>query len=101
MTPLGLDGLVTILVVVWVVALVAAAIEVAIVKPRNWPPVRSVLFAMSRFARYGCMFTIFGIAQKANALGLITYSLYLFTLLMAALAVAAAGAFTARAKDLN
>jgi hypothetical protein len=39
--------------------------------------------------------------QKANALGLITYSLYLFTLLMAALAVAAAGAFPARAKDLN
>jgi len=47
------------------------------------------------------MFTIFGIAQKANDLGLTTYSLYLFTLFMAALAVAAAGAFPARAKDLR
>jgi hypothetical protein len=101
MTPLGFSGLAETLVVVWVVALVAAAIEVAIVKPRNWPPVRSVLFAVSRFVRYGCMFTIFGIAQKANNLGLITYSLYLFTLLMVALAVAAAGAFPARAKDLR
>jgi hypothetical protein len=101
MTPLGFGDLVTTLIVVWVVALVAAAIEVAVVKPQNWPPVRSVLFAVSRFVRYGCLFTIFGIAQKANALGLITYNLYLFTLLMAALAVAAAGAFPARAKDLN
>jgi hypothetical protein len=101
MTPLGFSGLGTILVVVWVVALVAAAVEVAVVTPRNWPPVRSVLFAVSRFVRYGCMFTIFGIAQKANDLGLITYSLYLFTLLMAAFAVAAAGAFPARTKDLK
>ena len=101
MTPLGFSALATTLVVVWVVALVASAVEVAIVKPQNWPPLRSVLFAASRFFRYDCMFTIFGIAQKANDLGLTTYSLYLFTLFMAALAVAAAGAFPARAKDLR
>lgn len=96
MTPLGLSGLVPTLVVVWVVSLLAAAVEVAVVKPRNWPPIRSVLFALSRFVRYGAMFTIFGVAHMANELGLITYGLYLFTLLMAALAVLAASAFPAR-----
>jgi hypothetical protein len=96
MTPLGLSGLVPILVIVWLVSFVAAGIEVAVVKPQGWPPIRSALFAVSRFVRYGCMFTIFGIAQRANALGLITFSLYLFTLLMVALAVAAASAFPAR-----
>jgi hypothetical protein len=101
MTPLGFNGLAETLVVVWVVALVAAAIEVAVTKPENWPLARSVWFAVSRVSRYGCMLTIFGIARKANDLGLITYSLYLFTLLMAALAVGAAGAFPARAKDLK
>jgi hypothetical protein len=37
------------------------------------------------------MLTIFGIAQKANSLGLISYSLYIFTILMASVAVACGG----------
>jgi len=45
------------------------------------------------------MFTVFAIAQRANDLGLITYSLYLFTLLMTALAVFAAGAFPPQGRN--
>jgi len=44
------------------------------------------------------MFTIFGIAARANDRGLITYGVFLFTLLMAALAVLAASLFPVRAK---
>jgi hypothetical protein len=99
MTPLSFGDLVTTLIVVWVAAVVVAAVEVVFFKSRDRLPAHPVLFAASRFICCGCMFTVFGIAQKANALGLMTYSLYLFTVLMAALAVFTAGAVLPRAKD--
>jgi hypothetical protein len=79
-------------------ALVVAAIEVGVVKGRNRLPTHSGLFFASRCVRVGCMFTVFAVVQRANDLGLITRSLYLFTLLMAVLAVLAAGVFPVRAK---
>jgi hypothetical protein len=99
MTPLGFSGLqTTTLTIVWVVALVIASVEVGAVKGQNRLPAHPVLFAASRFVRFGCLFTVFAIVQRANDLGLITYGLYLFTLLMAALAVLAAAVFPVRAK---
>jgi len=99
MTPLGFSGLSTALVVVWAIALVVAAVEVGVVRSRNGLAAHPILFATSRFVRFGCMFTVFAIAQRANDLGLITYSLYLFTLLMTALAVFAAGAFPPQGRN--
>jgi hypothetical protein len=98
MTPLGFSGLETTLTVVWAVAFMVAAIEVGLVNSLNRLPDHSVLFAASRFICFGCMFTVFAIAQRAHDFGLITRGLYLFTLLMAALAVLAAGASAVRAK---
>ena len=98
MTPLDFSGLAETLVVVWVVALVIGTGELGAVKRQNRLPTRPVLFFASRFVRTGCMFTIFGIAARANDRGLITYGVFLFTLLMAALAVLAASLFPVRAK---
>jgi len=98
MTPLGFSGLAETLVIVWVVALVIAAGELAVVKRQNRLPTHPVLFFASRYVRFGCMLTIFGIAARANDRGLITYGLFLFTVLMAALAVFAASVFPVRAK---
>ena len=99
MTPLGFSGLVETLVIVWVVALVVAALELGVVKRQNRLATHPVLFFASRCVRVGCMFTIFGIAARANDRGLITYGLFLFTVLMAALAVVAASLFPVRAKN--
>jgi hypothetical protein len=99
MTPLGFGDLVTTLIVVWVAAVVVAAVEVVFFRSRERLPAHPVLFAASRFICFGCTFTVFGIARKANDLGLVTYSLYLFTVLMAALAMFTAGAFVHRARD--
>jgi hypothetical protein len=98
MSPLDVSGLAETLVIVWVVALVLAVGELTVVKRQNRLPVHPVLFFASRYLRVGCMFTIFGIAARANDRGLITYGLFLFTLLMAALAVLAASLFPPRPK---
>jgi uncharacterized membrane protein len=98
MTPLGFGDLVTTLIVVWTAAVVVAAVEVVFFKSRYRLPAHPVLFAASRFICFGCMFTVIGIAQKANNLGLMSFGLYLFTVLMAALAVFTAGACLPRAK---
>src|ERR1700704_5256857 len=91
MTPLGFSGLhIETLIIVWAVALVVAAVEVGVVKRQNRLPAYPFLFAVSRVVRFGCLFTVFAVVQRANDLGLITRGLYLFTLLMAVLAVAAA-----------
>jgi len=99
MTPLGFGDLVTTLIVVWVAAVVVAAVEVVFFKSRDRLPAHPVLFAASRFICFGCTFTVFGIARKANDLGLMTYSLYLFTVFATALAMFTAGASLPRAKD--
>ena len=98
MTPLGFGDLVTTLIVVWAAAVVVAAVEVVFFKSRYRLPAHPVLFAASRFICFGCMFTVIGFAQKANNLGLMSFGLYLFTVLMAALAVFTAGACLPRAK---
>jgi hypothetical protein len=98
MTQLGFSGLAETLVIVWVMALVLAVGELTVVKRQNRLPVHPVLFFASRYVRVGCMFTIFGIAARANDHGLITYGLFIFTVLMAALAVLAASVFPVRAK---
>ena len=100
MTPLGFSGLhIETLIIVWAVALVVAAVEVGVVKRQNRLPAYPLLFAVSRVVRFGCLFTVFAVVQRANDLGLITRGLYLFTLLMAVLAVAAASVFPIRAKN--
>jgi hypothetical protein len=100
MTPLGFSGLhIETLIVVWVAALVVAAVEVAVVKGQNRLPAHPVLVFASRYVRFGCLFTVFAVVQRANDLGLITRGLYLFTLLMAVLAVLAASVFPIRAKS--
>jgi len=89
---LNLTDMVPNLIIVWVCALIIPFGEVAIAKYRNRLPTRPLLFVASRYVCFGAMFTIFSIAQKANFLGLISYSLYIFSVLMAALAVGCAGA---------
>jgi hypothetical protein len=89
---LDVSGMVPTLMIVWVCALIIPLGEAAIAKYRDRPLTRPVLFIASRYFCFGCMFTIFGIAQRANSLGLISYGLYLFTVLMAAMAVGCAGA---------
>src|SRR5215475_5589321 len=97
MTPLGFSGLeTTTLIIAWVAALVVAAGEVGVVKGQNRLPVHPVLSFASRWVSFGCLFTVFSVAKRANDLRLISGGLYLFTLLMAALAVAAASVFPAR-----
>src|ERR1700686_2702320 len=88
---LNLTDMVPTLIIVWVFALIIPFGEVGIAKYRARLPARPVLFVASRYVCFGSLFTIFGIAQKANFLGLISYSLYIFTILMAALAVGCAG----------
>ena len=94
MTPLDFPALTEALIVVWVCALFIPLAEILIGKSRGRMPVRPLLFVASRYVSFGCMFTIFGIAQKANSLGLISYRLYWFAILMAALAVGCSGAAT-------
>jgi hypothetical protein len=89
---LDMSGMVPTLMIVWVCALIIPLGEAAIAKYHDRWPTRPVLFAASKFVCFGCMLTIFGIAQKANFLGLISHGLYIFTVLMAALAVGCAGA---------
>jgi len=98
MTPLDFGGLVETLVIVWIVAVPLAAGEFVTVKRQNRLPTHPILFFASRYLRAGCMFTVFGIAARANDHGLITYGLFVFTLLMTALAVLAASVFPVRAK---
>lgn len=90
MTPLDLTALTEVLVVVWLAAFICALAELLTHKYQGRMPVRPLVLA-SRWVSFGCMLSIFGIAQTANNLGLISYRLYLFTLLMAALAVGGAG----------
>ncbi len=90
-SPLDLTGLVPTLIITWVCALIVPLGEVAIAKYRGQLPARPMLLAASRYVCFGSMFTIFGIAQRANFLGLVSCSLYVFTILMAALAVLCAG----------
>jgi hypothetical protein len=100
MTPLGFSGLNTaVLIFTWALALVVGAVQAGVVKGQNRLPVHPVLFFASRCVGFGCLFTVFGIVQRANDLGLITYGLYLFTLLMVVLAVVAGGIFPARARN--
>jgi hypothetical protein len=87
------------LIIVWVVALVVAAGEVGVFKSKNRLPGHPVLFAVSRYFRFGCLFSVFTVVQRANDLGLTTRGLYLFTLLMAALAVLAASIFAVRTNN--
>ena len=88
---LNLTDMVPTLVIVWVCALIIPFGEVAIAKYRHRLPARLILFVASRYVCFGSMLTIFGIAQKANFLGLISHGLYIFTILMTALAVGFAG----------
>ena len=99
MTPLGFSGLhIETLIIVWVMALVVAAVEVGVVKRQNRLPTHPVLLFASRYVRLGSLFTVFAVVQRANDLELITRGLYLFTLLMAVLAVLAASVFPVRPK---
>jgi len=99
MTPLGFSGLhIETLIIVWVMALVVAAVEVGVVKRQNRLPTHPLLFFASRYVRFGSLFTVFAVVQRANDLELITRGLYLFTLLMAVLAVLAASVFPVRPK---
>src|SRR5262245_1467688 len=100
MTPLDLSGLnTTTLILVWAVALVVAAGEFAAVKGRSRLSAHPALFFSARYFRFGSLFTVFAVVQRANDLGLITRGLYLFTLLMAVLAVVAASLFPLRPKS--
>jgi hypothetical protein len=90
-SPLDLPDLVPTLVVVWACALVIPLAELAKAKYRGMSAARPILLAGSRYVCFGSMLTIFGIAQKANFLGLISFSLYIFTILMASVAVACGG----------
>jgi hypothetical protein len=98
MTPLGFSGLTETLVIVWIMALVLAAGELTVVKRQNRLAVHPALFLASGYLRFGCMFTVIGIAARANDHGLITYGLFVFTVLMVALAVLAASLFPPRPK---
>ncbi len=90
-SPLDFPDLVSTLIVVWACALIVPLGEMATARYRARRPARPILLAVSRYVGFGSMLTIFGIAQTANSLGLISYGLYVFTILMAALAVACTG----------
>jgi hypothetical protein len=90
-SPLDLTGLVPTLIVVWICAFVIPLGELIIAKYRGRLPARPLLLAALRYVCFGSMFTIFGVAQRANFLGLVSYSLYIFTVVIAALAVGCAG----------
>jgi hypothetical protein len=91
MDPLELIDLVPTLIVVWICALLIPAAELAVARYRGHMPTRPLLFALSQYICFGSLFTVFGIAQRANALELTTFDVYIFTIVMAALAVAGAG----------
>lgn len=88
---LDLNGIVLTLIIVWGFSLGIPLAEIAIPSRRSQLPARPILYLASRYVCFGSMFTIFGVAQQANLRGLISYSLYMFTMLMAVLAVVAAG----------
>jgi len=92
MTPLDLTGLAETLIVVWLFTLIPALGEVLIAKYRGRLSARLFLFAACRYVSLGCMLTTFGIGLRAKELGLFSYRLYVFTCLMAALAVAGGAA---------
>jgi peptidoglycan/LPS O-acetylase OafA/YrhL len=74
-SPLDLTGLVPTLIVVWICAFIIPLGELIIAKYRGRLPARPLLL----------------VAQRANFLGLVSYSLYIFTVVIAVLAVGCAG----------
>ncbi|MFI4973157.1 MAG: hypothetical protein ACHP84_01310 [Caulobacterales bacterium] len=93
-SPLDLAGVVPTLIVVWViVCLMAVGVALFPARDPARRPSRPIRLAAVQWASWGCMFSIFGIAQTAHSRGLITLGLQVFTIVMASagfgLAVAA------------
>lgn len=91
MTPLNLAGVTETLAVVWIAALLFAISMRVMAWYKGKRHRRPLLSGLAEFLAFGSLLTVFGIAQKANVLGLISYPLSLVIYLAAALAAVATG----------
>jgi len=87
-SPVDFPGLIPTLIIVWAAAALATFAEIGIAAYRARLPARPILFGLFRFLGFGSMLTVFGIAQHASFLGAMSQTVYVFTIFVAAVAVA-------------
>ncbi len=91
MTPMGFADVIDALITAWLGALFYVIFLSVVLWAANKIPGRPVLTSVLQFLWFGGFMTVFGIAQRANDLGHITFPLFVFiglACLMAALCVA-------------
>jgi hypothetical protein len=91
LTPLDFAELTDTLIVVWTAALLYAIFIGVAARYRGQPSRRPIFSLLLQSLSFGAMLTIFGVAKRANELGLISFRLYLFMLFATALAVGCSG----------
>jgi len=89
-SPLDFASFAPILMIVWFLALFVPLGELIAFKYGRRLPARPMLYVASRYLCIASLFTIFGIAQRAYFLGLISLSFEIFTGFVAVLAVVSA-----------
>jgi hypothetical protein len=88
---IGFAELTDSLIIVWVAALLYAIFIGVVARYRGPPSRRPIFGVLLQSLSFGGMLTIFGIAKRANDLGLISSRLYLFMVFATAVAVGCGG----------